>query len=176
VTVERLRSEWLAERRVAGRITWALRLSAIGFAVAYLVTVTVFRRLDPFYLLLTVGTLVSGASQFVYLERYRVPAFVTRLAATPEAPVDAADSAERAAAEVLWPEVRAVAGRDLAAFAPRLLNAEEIAELHLATVVGYVRAAERGDWAARTRLYTPALVVVLAGIAAAALLRSAAAS
>ncbi|MCK6572916.1 hypothetical protein L6V77_17685 [Myxococcota bacterium] len=167
MTVSALRAAWQAERRAARRVAWALRLSAIAFAIAYLATVTILRRLDPFFLLLTAGTLISGASQFVLIERYRVPAFIARLAATGAA----IPSADRAAAAALWPEVRAVAGRELAALAPRLLNADEIAALELDDVLAWVAAAKRPDWAARARVFTPVLVLVLAGIAAAAALR-----
>jgi hypothetical protein len=163
VTVSALRAAWQAERRAARRVAWALRLSAFGFAVAYLVTVIALRRLDPYFLVLTLGTLVSGASQFFFIERFRVPSFITELAGHGGGGPPAA----RAAAAELWPEVRSVAGRELAAMAPRLLNADEIAALELDEVVAWVAAAKRPDWAARARVFTPALVLVLAGIAAA---------
>ena len=167
MTVASLRAAWQAERRAARRTSWALRLSALSFAVAYLVTVIVLRRLEPFFLMLTLGTLFSGASQFFYIERYRVPGFIEGLIGHGAEVSPAA----RAAAEALWPEVRAVAGRELAALAPRLLNADEIAALELDEVLAWVAAARRPDWAARAQIFTPAVVVVLAGIATAAALR-----
>jgi len=161
VTLSSLRAVWLAERRAARRMAWALRLSAVSFAIAYLVTVTALRRLEPFYLLLTLGTLISGASQFFYLERFRVPAFILRQAAL----AGAVPAAERAAATELWPEVRTASGREIAAVGPRLLNADEIAALELDEVVRWVADARRHDWVARARVFTPVLVAVLSSIA-----------
>lgn len=156
--VEALRLELRAEARAAHRMTWALRVLAVGFAAAYLLTVTVGRQLDWFYLLLTVGTLLSSASQFVYIERDRVPAPLQRLVNTPT-------PALRHALEALWPEIRASHGRGLAALGPRLFSPEEIAALTLDEALVFLRAAGRRDWKAFARAWTVGLGLVLAGIA-----------
>lgn len=172
MTPERLRAELDAEVRAARRITWALRSSAVAFAVAYLGTVIVLRRLDPFYLLLTLGTLVSSASQFVFIERYRVPACVERLARL--SPAERGETWPHV--EALWPEIRARHGAEIAALGQRMLNRDEIAALTLAEAVTLVAAANRPDPSTRSRRWGVAVIAVLSALAVACLLHTPAAA
>ena len=165
---ESLRAELDAEVRAARRITWSLRLSAIAFAAGYLTTVIVLRRMDPFYLLLTLGTLLSGASQFLWIERYRVPACLERLARM--------DAAERGTAwpqiEALWPQIRARHGAEIAALGQRMLRRDEIAALSLADAVTLVAAANRPDYAPRTRRWGVFVICALIALAVACALHT----
>jgi hypothetical protein len=168
MTPESLRAELDAEVRAARRITWSLRLSAVAFAAAYLTTVIVLRRMDPFYLLLTLGTLISGASQFLWIERYRVPACLERLARM--------EPAERVTAsphvEALWPQIRARHGAEIAALGERMLRREEIAALSLADAVVLVAAANRPDYAPRTRRWGVFVICALTAVAVACVLHT----
>jgi hypothetical protein len=168
MTPEALRAELDAEVRAARRITWSLRLSAVGFAAAYLSTVIVLRRMDPFYLLLTLGTLLSGASQFLWIERYRVPACLERLARL--APAERA--ADWPLVEVLWPEIRARHGAEIAALGQRMLGRDEIAALTLTEAVSLVAAANRPDYAPRTRRWGIFVVCALIALALACALHT----
>lgn len=158
--VEALRAEFRSEVASSRRVAWSLRALALAFAVAYLTTIVGLRQLDPFYLWLTAGTLLSGASQFVFIERYRVPGVLTRLATRPTPQL-------RRAVEALWPEFRASCGRDLAALGPRLLAADEIAALTLDEALAFLRPADRRDWSGFARAWAAALVLVLGAIAVA---------
>ena len=152
-----LRLELVAEVAAARRVAWILRGLAVSFAVAYLVTLIALRQLDPAYLWLSAGTLLSGGSQFVYLERYRVPQALTRLAAHPTPEL-------RLAVEPLWPEIRALRGREIAALGPRLFALDEISALGLDDALSFIREADRRDWPRFARRWAVALGVMLGSI------------
>lgn len=161
MTAEVVREALARDRTSARRWSWVLRLGSLAFALAYLVTIIVLGRLEMFYLLLTLGTVLCGAAQFVVIERYRVPAFLARLARTPD------DRALRTAAEDLWPEVRREKGRELASLGPTLMTAEEIEALTLDEALALVRSADRADWERLAPRLGYVLAAVLVAIVAA---------
>jgi hypothetical protein len=170
VTVSALRAAWQAERRAARRVAWALRLSAFGFAVAYLVTVIALRRLDPYFLVLTLGTLVSSASQFLFIERYRVPACVTERLTGAWGPAERGETWPHV--EALWPEVRSATRRGARRPGPANAQRDEIAALTLAEAVTLVvlpRIADATRRRGRAGSCSSAVIAVLALLAGACL-------
>jgi len=152
------RALWQAERRRARLATWCLRLGTLFGAGAYLYVMIGLRRVDLFYLLLNLFAVFSGLSQFIVIERFRIPDFLTRAAFG--GPLD------EAAARSLWAELVHEHGFAITALTRRRYSIEETRALPFDEAVAIVRAAERAPWPRIARVWigvyaaTAALLVV----------------
>jgi hypothetical protein len=152
------RALWQAERRRARLATWCLRLGTLCGAGAYLYVMIGLRRVDLFYLLLNLFAVFSGLSQFIVIERFRIPDFLTRAAFG--GPLD------EAAARSLWAELVHEHGFAITALTRRRYSIEETRALPFDEAVAIVRAAERAPWPRIARVWigvyvaTAALLVV----------------
>lgn len=67
------------EQRLRRLFTWAARLASLTFAVLYLYFLMGLGRDDVFYLLLTLGSLLSGLSGLVVIAYFQLPGLVRAL-------------------------------------------------------------------------------------------------
>jgi len=155
------RSLWRAEQRRAAWATWSLRAGTLAGVSAYLFVMIGLKRTDAFYIVLNLFSVVSGLSQLVFIERYRVPGFVERAARGEAVNLDAA--------RALWLEIGPKWAFGITALTRARFTLDETRALSLDHAVDIVRAADRAPWQRIAQVWTGIYLAITVAVVAATL-------
>jgi len=132
------RALWRDEVRRARFATWALRGGTLAGVSAYLFVMIGLKRTDAFYIILNLFAVISGLSQLVFIERYRVPGFLERAAR--------GDAVDLEAARAIWREIGPKCAFAITALTRARFTLDETRALSFEQAVEIVRAADRAPW------------------------------
>lgn len=132
------RALWRDEVRRARLATWSLRAGTLAGVGAYLFVMIGLKRTDAFYVIFNLFAVLSGLSQLVFIERYRVPGFLERAAR--------GDAVDLHAARSIWAEIGPSTAFAITALTRARFTLDETRALSFDQAVEIVRAADRAPW------------------------------